>query len=310
MAENRSTTGEGMTFRRVSGPGTPCSLSMRHCTLVTAGTLACDRRLAGPGSSGTPRPGIRMAGVGFRRPGVVDVEAEYAPRHAPSGAVCDRGWRDLLAPVAPRNAGPRRNWWPAIAALRDHVRPLGCRPGVTAPVTGVLGSVVGSVTEPVTSTTPTVAQVAASTNQATPTASAGSASQPTAPPSQASPGASGASNPTATSPVASPTSAATPTVSVTGRSGTSRSLHLRSTAMPNSSAAAPAVAATSMRRPRPPRTATSAAGKTAQAPPRQEMQSQRRHPVGAAKPIALSPTFCRPLAECPDGWKTSCSRPD
>jgi 8-oxo-dGTP diphosphatase len=56
--------------------------------------------------STTPRTG-RPAG---RREcpgdwGVVDVEAEYAPRHPPDGAVCDHKWRDLPAPVPPGQAG-------------------------------------------------------------------------------------------------------------------------------------------------------------------------------------------------------------
>ena len=63
-----------------------------------------------------------MAGVDFQRPGVVDVEAEYAPRYSPSGAVCDRERRNLLAPVAPRKPGPGWNWWPTIVALRTHRR--------------------------------------------------------------------------------------------------------------------------------------------------------------------------------------------
>jgi hypothetical protein len=68
-----------------------------------------------------------MAGVGLRRPGAVDVEAEYAPRHSPGGAVCDRERRDLLAPVAARKPGPRRNWRPTIAALTTHGRSRGHR---------------------------------------------------------------------------------------------------------------------------------------------------------------------------------------
>ena len=194
MAESRSTTGEGMLSGRV-GRGTPCSLSMRHCTLVagqkrspaTADWQARDL-------ARTPRPGIRMAGVDFQRPGVVDVEAEYAPRYSPSGAVCDRERRNLLAPVAPRKRRPR---------LRT-----GGQPSLLSGLTNGDRVHRQPVTEPVTSTVPTVAQVPAPTNQATPTASASPASQSTRAQDGQASRASAVANPAATSRVASPTGAA------------------------------------------------------------------------------------------------------
>ena len=71
----------------------PCSVNARHCTLMTVQSV--------------------------RQLGVVNVEAEYTPRDSPGGAVCNRQWRGLRAPVVARTAGRRRDRRPA---LRTHRR--------------------------------------------------------------------------------------------------------------------------------------------------------------------------------------------
>src|SRR6185437_5038070 len=88
----------------------PCPLSTRHCTVVTEqfATSAMTAWLAWEPYR-TPRSGSRMPGASFLRLGVLDVEAEYAPRCRASCADRDRNRRDLLAPVAPVDAGVRRN---------------------------------------------------------------------------------------------------------------------------------------------------------------------------------------------------------
>ena len=164
---------------------------------------------------------------------------------------------------------------------------------LTAPVTGVLGSVASSGSEPVTGTASTAAQTPASTGQAAPTTSAGPSSQAVAPQDgQASPTDTATpSSPTATSSVTSPAGAATPKVS----RATQPPAPVRRAApkaRPASNVTVQPVAAVS-HAPTPVTGMAPAAGQTARVP----AATAAKPTAVAVKPIPVSPTpSARPSA--------------
>ena len=160
---------------------------------------------AGPGIFWNLAPGIRTAGAGFQRPGVVMSKPNtrrVIPRAA-RFAIASGGISLLLS-------------FPAQQARAA----TGGQPPLLSGLTGDLGSIVSTVTGSVTGTATAVASAAVPANQVTPTASGSPPSQPAAPSGgQASPAVTATpSGPAATSSVASSAGAATPTAPGTPQS--------------------------------------------------------------------------------------------